>query len=592
MTKDVKSGLLEFSDDQKVFVAVDEDDYVLKAVLIDGEGNESALGALPTDEQVQEAVDAWLDDHPEATTTVQDGAITTAKLANGSVTDDKLAADGIKAEVSDLKTDLDNKISLYGDSETYIDCLKTNDPDYLSGKAYSQNTGTIVSVSGCSISGYIFLSAGEKIIVDYELPNTGYAIKVAKYNTNKQWISTTIQIEQTTGSKTYEYTTDSNCYVRVQIWDANLPASIHIENFYKIRKEALNLESVLPNQIFNMYLSGELANLIDESSADFLRDKAYSSNTSNIVNFTGANISNYVFVPKGEDLHINYELPDVSYQIKYAVYDSSKVWIKTVPLSTSVSTGHQEVVYTADIDCYVRVQFYAPNQTITVTENAIRKFKGDLTTGTQYVNKKGVAFGTSLSYRAISSYGYLDYLPALCGAEIDNQGLGSSTILPHTSTTNMLANIKAYDDFADKDFCLFEGFVNDWYYNASSDLLGTFKDDDETTVCGCIRSAINYIRTQKPYITMIAILDHVGQNSGIDCSSTAENSGGLTQCEYYDTIAKVFDSLSIPVIPLYKMSQMNEYTPNYFVDNIHPSDLGAEHTAREIWYRMKDIPLN
>lgn len=107
MTKDVKSGLLEFSDDQQVFVAVDEDDTVLKAVLRDGEGNETALGALPTDEQVQEAVDAWLDDHPEATTTVQDGAITTAKLADGSVTDDKLAADGIKAEVSDLKTDLE-----------------------------------------------------------------------------------------------------------------------------------------------------------------------------------------------------------------------------------------------------------------------------------------------------------------------------------------------------------------------------------------------------------------------------------------------------------------------------------------------------
>ena len=36
--------------------------------------------ALPTDEQTAEAVSDWLDAHPEATTTVQDGSITYAKL--------------------------------------------------------------------------------------------------------------------------------------------------------------------------------------------------------------------------------------------------------------------------------------------------------------------------------------------------------------------------------------------------------------------------------------------------------------------------------------------------------------------------------
>lgn len=34
----------------------------------------------PTDAQVEQAVNDWLDDHPEATTTVQDGSITKAKL--------------------------------------------------------------------------------------------------------------------------------------------------------------------------------------------------------------------------------------------------------------------------------------------------------------------------------------------------------------------------------------------------------------------------------------------------------------------------------------------------------------------------------
>lgn len=49
-------------------------------------------GIYPSDEQVAEAIDAWLDDHPEATTTVQDGSITNAKLASSFVTPGTAAA--------------------------------------------------------------------------------------------------------------------------------------------------------------------------------------------------------------------------------------------------------------------------------------------------------------------------------------------------------------------------------------------------------------------------------------------------------------------------------------------------------------------
>ena len=46
-----------------------------------------------TDTQVETYINAWLTAHPEATTTVQDGAISTAKLADGAVTAAKLAND-------------------------------------------------------------------------------------------------------------------------------------------------------------------------------------------------------------------------------------------------------------------------------------------------------------------------------------------------------------------------------------------------------------------------------------------------------------------------------------------------------------------
>lgn len=77
------------------------------------------LGEKPTDAQVTSAVDAWLDDHPEATTTVEDGSITKAKL------DSNLA--GAIDDVSELKTAIDYLVRGYitpqmfgakGDGET------------------------------------------------------------------------------------------------------------------------------------------------------------------------------------------------------------------------------------------------------------------------------------------------------------------------------------------------------------------------------------------------------------------------------------------------------------------------------------------
>ena len=58
------------------------------------------LGGKPTDEQVTTAVDAWLDAHPEATTTVEDGSISYAKL-NSSLK-------GTVDDVGDLKTAIDD----------------------------------------------------------------------------------------------------------------------------------------------------------------------------------------------------------------------------------------------------------------------------------------------------------------------------------------------------------------------------------------------------------------------------------------------------------------------------------------------------
>lgn len=58
------------------------------------DGLEEYNSLLPhSSTEIQEYIDDWLDAHPEATTTVPDDGITTRKLADGSVTRNKLAAD-------------------------------------------------------------------------------------------------------------------------------------------------------------------------------------------------------------------------------------------------------------------------------------------------------------------------------------------------------------------------------------------------------------------------------------------------------------------------------------------------------------------
>ena len=206
-----------------------------------------------------------------------------------------------------------------------------------------------------------------------------------------------------------------------------------------------------------------------------------------------------------------------------------------------------------------------------------------------YNGMNGVAFGTSITYRAATNYGYLQYLPDLSGMEFDNQGIGSGTILG-SGNLDILAAIKAYTKYGSKDVCLIEGFVNDWHGDKT---LGTWKDTAETTVCGCVRSAINYIISQNANISIFLVLDHYGRNyNSENCSSTATNSADLTQTEYYDEIAKVAYSLGVPVIKMYAESQISENTTQYLSDNIHPTELGAEQSANIIWSKMKQYYPN
>lgn len=157
----------------------------INGVELSGDKTSEDLGiGNPTDVQVASAVETWLDEHPEATTTVEDGSITEQKLADGAVTEPKagfLHFDGYSENLFNKKTATDGYRT-----ETYGDVLKEAD--------------------GYSVSNYIPVEAGATYKYTYTASR-----RVQFFDSSKTFISGTVAYN---GSFV---TPDSCAYIRIEL---------------------------------------------------------------------------------------------------------------------------------------------------------------------------------------------------------------------------------------------------------------------------------------------------------------------------------------------------------------------------------------
>lgn len=122
----------------------------------------SMSGADPA--VIEEAVQDWLDDHPEATTTVQDGSITEAKLAQ-DVLADLAEIDTLSEAIVPMRSDLS---ALYN---VHIGKNLAN-PDKLT-QGYLEDNGTIVESSSYMTTDFIPVENGNSYAVgSYSVWNT------------------------------------------------------------------------------------------------------------------------------------------------------------------------------------------------------------------------------------------------------------------------------------------------------------------------------------------------------------------------------------------------------------------------------------
>ena len=355
------------------------------------------LQAISSDpEAIKEAVEDWLDAHPEATTTVEDGAIataklassavTTAKIADGAVTDAKLASSGVKADVANLKSDLG-----------YIAEVGKNlyNKNRIVKDAQINASGNIITVSDYSVSDIIYVDSNTTYTFSHDgIAENGWISKVAF------WDSTGTLLDYVTPSAVF--TTPNNCsYLRFYTSTTRMEGNLQLEKgasatsyepytlYPKIKNEVDNIEERLKvtytpyvvNGSFVSKADGQIASSSSYGATDYIKvvggEKInlkgfYCPNGTNAsvcsydssFNFISAIVINEVDGGKGKDITLG---ASVSY------------------IRVSTTNGGNVVVTFYDRDIVDKIVESTPIILGTITDDKyISKLNGEPTGGTSY----------------------------------------------------------------------------------------------------------------------------------------------------------------------------------------------------------------
>ena len=364
------------------------------------------LGGKPTDAQVTSAVDAWLDAHPEATTTVEDGSITKAKLDNNlagaidDVGDLKTAiancenGTGILVEEGYFSSDykaVNNHFGTYtykyiaADNTFIMDRDETAGTKKVSismadsGLTLAQRLVSIADYPVCRlhvetnipqannpvITVYLYQSNGTTLNHNYtvalETGSADYVIDIAKKIADNHWANDVyyVIINYTSDSATYDFApyihaTNYGFYTENQIQNLNLVTKLNTINtrISTVESEMSALDSAVPGLISEV-------NLVDDTKT-FVGYVASDGSISTPGNINQELATDFIPIVPGVKYILQLWVGVGEFYNNYAYYDSSKVFISRTTNSVPTSTSASEVYYRAEITppdtaAYIRI---------------------------------------------------------------------------------------------------------------------------------------------------------------------------------------------------------------------------------------------
>lgn len=210
-----------------------------------------------------------------------------------------------------------------------------------------------------------------------------------------------------------------------------------------------------------------------------------------------------------------------------------------------------------------------------------------------YANKKITFLGDSVTSGGTTSNGkqafsYVDYLKDYLGAEITNKGLSGSVITEGNIENQTQSFVSRSNQIQDQDFVTIFGGINDFWFNSP---LGSMRDssDNVETFYGALKFLVENLSKKNPnahflFVTPLKECKEGAPHTYEDNNKFVlyKNRAGFTEEDYVNAIKEVAAYYSVPVLDLFNSSNMNPYIESqrqYFVDDLHPNQLGAQRLA-------------
>lgn len=210
-----------------------------------------------------------------------------------------------------------------------------------------------------------------------------------------------------------------------------------------------------------------------------------------------------------------------------------------------------------------------------------------------YANKKITFLGDSVTSGGTTSNGkqafsYVDYLKDYLAAEITNKGLSGSVITEGNVENQTQSFVSRSNQIQDQDFVTIFGGINDFWFNSP---LGSMEDssDNVQSFYGALKFLVENLSKKNPiahflFVTPLKECKEGAPHTYEDNNKLVlhKNRAGFTEEDYVNAIKEVAAYYSVPVLDLFNSSNMNPYIESqrqYFADDLHPNQLGAQRLA-------------